>query len=65
MCVCEIYIYIYIYQSEGGIGPRAASGGPGGEIVVCLFVCLFVVVLGFLLHSTNYNKETPAATTTL
>ena len=28
-------------------------------------VVVVVVVLGFLLRSTNYNKETPAATTPL
>ena len=28
-------------------------------------VVVVVVVLGFLLRSTNYNKETPAATTDL
>ena len=33
----------------------------GGEIVVVVFF----VVLGFLAHSINYNKEAPAATTDL
>ena len=34
-------------------------------VVVVVVVVVFFVVLGFLLHSINYNKEGPAATTPL
>ena len=44
-------------------GPERRYGSSGDRIVVVLV--LVVVVLGFLLRSTNYNKEAPAAMTGL
>ena len=35
---------------------------PSGSCPEKIEVVVVVVVLGFLLRSTNYNKETPAAT---
>ena len=40
-------------------GPERRYGASGDRIVVVLV--LVVVVLGFLLRSTNYNKGAPAA----
>ena len=53
------YVQIVIVRVRG---PERRYGPFGDRIVV---VVVFVVVLGFLLRSTNHNKEAPAATTDL
>ena len=55
--ISDIYIYIRVR------GPERPYGASGDRIVV--LVVLVVVVLGFLLRSTNYNKGAPAAATPL
>ena len=48
------YYYYYYYQSEGEVGPRAASGGPGGGRLLLLSL-LFVVPV----WPRRFRKGTP------
>ena len=47
-----------LIRVRGRLAPERHLEAPGGRLLF-----FFFVVLGFLLHSINYNKETPVAAT--